>query len=232
MQSSDFVFVAGHADDVAHVVIVIVFVGCEEGIVVVVAFDLDIVVAHIRNVVAAGGVIGIFQRNQFDFGVFGIDFRDLVLFSGIGDRRGFLEEGQGVGLAGIRRNDRIPVQIIELLAGFRIGALGSKFRFRHYKPRENGRIRDSAKCRSSRRSIGIYKPVPLIAAASHVKAKLYDRSAGYFRFWRMPGRRVSRNEARRPRERAAAVAANGRLAKEMPRLYKALCHVWLRLGAP
>jgi hypothetical protein len=90
--------------------------------------------------VTAGGVIGIFQRNQFDFGVFSIDFRDLVFLGNFGDRRGFFKEGQRVGLAGIRRDDRIPVQIIKLLAGFRIGTLGSKFRFRHYKPRVNSRI--------------------------------------------------------------------------------------------
>lgn len=75
---SDFVFVAGDADDVAHVVIVIIFVGREEGIVVVIAFDFDIVVAHIGNVVAGGGVIGILKRDELDFGVFGIDFGNLV----------------------------------------------------------------------------------------------------------------------------------------------------------
>lgn len=83
---SDFVVVAGHADDVAHVVIIVIFVGCEEGIVVVVAFDFDIVIADIGDVVTAGGVIGIFQRNQFDFGVFSIDFRDLLFLGNFGDR--------------------------------------------------------------------------------------------------------------------------------------------------
>ncbi len=91
---SDFVFVAGDADDIAHVVIFVIFIGFEEGIVVI-AFDFDIVIADIGDIVAGSTVIGVFERNQFDFGVFGIDFGNLVLILNFSNCRGFFEEGQG-----------------------------------------------------------------------------------------------------------------------------------------
>ncbi|CCF21735.1 protein of unknown function [Pseudorhizobium banfieldiae] len=129
---SDFVVVAGDADDAAHVVIVVVFVGFQEGVVVVVAFDLDVVIAHIGKIVAAV-IVAVVIRDQFDIRVLGVDFLDL-LFLGLFHlhlSRVLLEEGERPGFAGIGRDDRVAVEVVELLAGIRVGTFGSEFRFCH-----------------------------------------------------------------------------------------------------
>src|SRR6218665_3661677 len=132
MKGLDFVVVVGNADQVGEAVIVVIFVFFEEGVVVV-AFHLDVVIAQVWDIVAAIGLIGLFQRHQFYFRVLGIDFLDVLflsLFHDLGNR-GLFEEGQRVGLAGVRGNDRILVQIVKLATRFRIDALGTKFRFCH-----------------------------------------------------------------------------------------------------
>jgi hypothetical protein len=129
---SGFVVVA-NADDAGDVVVLIVFVCFEERVVVIVEFYV-VIAFDIWNVVTAGVAIGVFQRHEFDFRVFGIDFGDFflfgLLFHFLGSGR-FFEEGKRPGLAGVWGHDRIAVQVVEFLAGIRVCTLGAKVRFCH-----------------------------------------------------------------------------------------------------
>jgi len=129
---SDFVVVAGDADNAGHVVVVIVLVGFEEGVVVIVV-EFDVVVADIRDVVVAVIVVRVLERDELDLGVLGGRCSDLNIFGLLHDRGdgGLLEIGKRPGFAGVRRYDRILVQIIEFLPRVRAGAFGAKFCFRH-----------------------------------------------------------------------------------------------------
>src|SRR6218665_1448791 len=102
------------AADIEIEVFVLVFVFFEEGVGVVVAK-----VFHILDVLDIGDFV-------FFAGLFGIGFLegDDLGRGGLGANGArLLEIGARVGLAGIGRDDRILVQIVELLAGLGVFAL-------------------------------------------------------------------------------------------------------------
>ncbi len=137
---SDVVVLVGNADDVAHVIVIVFVVGLEEGVVVV-ALDLDIVVAEIRQIVAARGLSSASSSETSSTSVFSVSTSLTSSSSSsrhLGDG-GLLEEGQRIGLARVGGDDRITVQIVEFAPRFRVDALCSKFRFCHSQSLLNGR---------------------------------------------------------------------------------------------
>src|SRR5690606_7846282 len=84
--------------------------------------------------------IGLFERD--DHGSAGSCLLDLLLlFVLLGLRRrlgahgrAMLEERARIGLAGVRRHDRIAVEVVELLAGLRVFALGTAILFGQFLP--------------------------------------------------------------------------------------------------
>src|SRR3954453_2191507 len=142
---SSLLVAADVADDVGHVLVAFFLVGDEGGIVVIVVFnglvDVDVVLGLRHHGLDLAGIllgIGFLQRHQL-FGLGGLrhGFR-----SGCG--RGGTGTGRGVGaspgrrnwrdrhpLAGIGRDHRVLVEIIEFLASRRANAFGSEIGFGH-----------------------------------------------------------------------------------------------------
>ena len=100
--------------------------------------DIVLVIAKIGKIVAAlDFLVGVFERDNLDaLFLLGVDFLlGDFLFLLDGGGLAFLEIGTRIRLAGIGRDDRVLVQVIEFPTRFRIYAFGAKFRFCHSKPR-------------------------------------------------------------------------------------------------
>jgi hypothetical protein len=123
----------GRAANVEVEVFVLVFVFLEEHVLVVIANVFNVFdVLDLGNILALVGIAGLFgvgilERDDLRscrIGFLGLDFFfvlvDLTRSRGLGAHRGngvLLEEGARIGFAGVGRDDRILVQIVELLAG-------------------------------------------------------------------------------------------------------------------
>src|SRR6185295_19799748 len=140
-----FLVAADVADDVGHVLVAFFLVGDEGGIVVIVVLDglvdLDVVFGFRHHGLDLAGIllgIGFLERHQL-FGLGGLrnDLGGGCCGRGTGARRGV---GAGPGrrnrrnrhhLAGIGRDHRVLVEIIEFLASRRANTFGSEIGFGH-----------------------------------------------------------------------------------------------------
>ncbi len=122
------------AGDVDIKILVLVVLVLEEHVFVVLAqllVDFDIL--DVGDVVTARFLgVGILEGDDLGRVVLGFLFLGLVLFLDCAWRRSLgedrlLEIGARIGFAGIGRNDRVLVEVVELLAGIRIGPLGAAF---------------------------------------------------------------------------------------------------------
>src|SRR5690554_1705913 len=115
--------------------VVFVFVFFEEGVGVIFAqFFIDFDVVGLGNVVARFFGVGFLERNDLGRGdVFNLVV-ELVVNRldglGLGGRRlgrhrSLLEKGARIALAGIGRDNRIEVEIVELFTRIRVGPLGA-----------------------------------------------------------------------------------------------------------
>jgi hypothetical protein len=143
---SALVAVAATADvEVKIVFLVLVFL--EKHVGVVLADVLDILdVLDLGDLVLAGFLgIGFLERDDLgtalgDLVDSGLLFLLLLLaLDGGAGLDALLEEGTGIGLASIGRDDRILVQIIEFLARFRVFSFGTAVRIGQFRvPRRQG----------------------------------------------------------------------------------------------
>src|SRR5690606_34455191 len=138
MKSAVFVVV-----DVKAQAVVLVFVLFEEDVFFVIGqlfVDLDIL--DVWNILFATFLgVGVFKADDFRRCRIGnvFHFLDLVFVVGLAGNHGcglagqqLLEIGAGIGLARIGRDNRVEVQIVELLARIGIGPLGAAVRGGHF----------------------------------------------------------------------------------------------------
>src|SRR6185437_16787002 len=107
----------------------------EEDVGIILADVLDVFdVLDLGNFLFAAALFGVGILEGHHFGLaglcclFDLDLLLFFLFVALGDAGldgALIEVGAGVGFAGIGRNDRIAVEVVELLAGFRIFPLGA-----------------------------------------------------------------------------------------------------------